>query len=172
MPEADVTLRDGRTVHLREMRTTDEAEIIQAFERLTAEARYLRFLRHVKAPNRERLRAALASLPAAGIALVATAPAADGYDIVGSAIAMLTGQATCEFAVTVDLRYAGAGLAKALMQQLIAAARQRGLRMMEGIVLPENDSMLGLARRLGFSVEVDPEDPALRLCRLPLSSPA
>ena len=39
---------------------------------------------------------------------------------------------------------------------------------MEGFVLAENQPMLRLARRLGFSVERDPDDASVRVCRLPL----
>ncbi len=54
------------------------------------------------------------------------------------------------------------------MSLLIDAARRRGLKEMEGFVLAENQSMLGLARRLGFTITTDPDDRALRICRLPL----
>jgi acetyltransferase len=41
---------------------------------------------------------------------------------------------------------------------------------MEGFVLTENQPMLRLARRLGFSVAPDPEDPSIRICRLQLGA--
>src|SRR6476660_7484188 len=98
--ERDLALRDGRTVHLRSVSPADEAEILQAFERLSDEARYMRFMRIVNAPDRDRLRAVLASFPEAGIGLVATVPADDGLDIVGSAIAVYSADRTsCEFAI-------------------------------------------------------------------------
>jgi acetyltransferase len=54
------------------------------------------------------------------------------------------------------------------MRVLIDAAAARGLTEMEGFVLAENQPMLRLAKRLGFSVAPDPEDRAVRICRLPL----
>ena len=39
-----------------------------------------------------------------------------------------------------------------------------------GFVLAANQPMLGLARRLGFTVTRDPDDPAVRICRLLLGS--
>ena len=42
-------LRDGRVVHLRSIHASDEAEVLQAFDRLSPEARYMRFMRVVKA---------------------------------------------------------------------------------------------------------------------------
>jgi acetyltransferase len=169
--ESDATLRDGRVVHVRTMRAQDEAELLQTFDRMSNDARYMRFMRVVREPNLERLRKALGSLPEIGIGLVATVPATDGVDIVGSAIAMITSEAgTCEFAINVDSKFGGAGLATELMNTLIDVARQRGLQVMEGFVLAENQSMLRLARRLGFSIEPDPDDRAVRICRLQLGS--
>ena len=90
----DITVRDGRAVHIRAIRLEDEAELLQAFERLSAEARYMRFMRVVRDPNMKRLRALLASFPKDGIGLVATVPATDGIDIVGSAIAVFSADRT------------------------------------------------------------------------------
>ena len=168
--EFDATLRDGRAVHVRAMRPADEAEFLQAFERMSANARYMRFMRTVREPNREQLRQVLASFPAKGIGLVATVPAADGIDIVGSAIAVITGDGSqCEFAITVAEAFGGVGLATLLMKTLIDAATRRGLAEMEGFVLAINQPMLRLASRLGFSIQADPDDGSVRLCRLPLA---
>ena len=111
----DVNLRDGRAVHVRAMRPTDEAEILQAFDRLSPDARYMRFMRTVREVNLERVRKTLASFPACGLGIVATIPAADGFDIVGSAMFVLGGDpSTCEFAITIAADYGGAGLGRTL----------------------------------------------------------
>ena len=93
----DATLRDGRAVHLRAMHPGDEAELVQAFERsgtcgfatfldpregrpasaglgalMSANARYMRFMRTVREPNLAQLRQVLASFPAQGIAGLST----------------------------------------------------------------------------------------------------
>lgn len=169
--EFDSVLRDGRGVHLRAVRPADEAEFLQAFERLGPDARYMRFMRSVREPNRERLRTVLASFPADGVGLVATVAAADGFDIAGSAVAIFTSdRSSCEFAITVASAFGGSGLATVLMTALIDAARRRGIGEMEGFVLGANQPMLRLARRLGFSIAPDPEDASIRLCRLRLAS--
>lgn len=170
IPEADIPLRDGRSVRIRAMVPADEPELLQAFSRMSDDARYMRFMRVVREPNLERLRKVLASFPEGGIGIVATVPAEDGVDIVGSAIAIIVNATTCEFAINVASTFGGAGLASALMRVLIDAAAARGLTEMEGFVLAENQPMLRLARRLGFSVVPDPEDCAVRICRLPLCS--
>ena len=66
--------------------------------------------------------------------------------------------------------YAGGGLGKRLLTTLIEAARRRGLRVMEGFVLASNKPMLKLARRLGFEIRFDPDDPSVRIVRLELGS--
>ena len=171
-PEIDVTLRDGRAVHLRAALPTDEAELLQAFGRMSADARYMRFMHSVSEPNLDRLRKVLASFPESGIGLVATVSAADGIDIVGSAVLVLGSSAhSGEFALNVAAEYGAVGLGGTLMTALIAAARGRGLEAMEGFVLAENAPMLRLAERLGFSVASDPEDRAVRICRLQLGDP-
>ena len=168
-PEPDITLRDGRVVHVRSLRPADEAELLQTFGRMSEDARYMRFMRVVREPNLERLRQALASFPEHGIGLVATVPAADGVDIVGSTIATIESDpGTCEFAINVDSKFGGSGLATALLNMLIDAARNRGLKLMEGFVLAENQPMLRLAKRLGFTIAPDPEDRTVRTCRLRL----
>ena len=55
-----------------------------------------------------------------------------------------------------------------LLTALIDAARTRGLKAMEGFVLKVNAPMLRVAQRLGFSVAADPDDGAIRICRLDL----
>jgi acetyltransferase len=129
----------------------------------------MRFMRTVREVNLERLRETLASFPACGLGIVATVPATDGIDIVGTAIFVLCSDpSTCEFAITIAADYGGAGLGRALLTALIDAAKQRGLKDMEGFVLASNKPMLRLAARVGFSVAIDPEDRSIRLCRLRL----
>ena len=43
------------------------------------------------------------------------------------------------------------GLGAALLSSLIAEARERGVKRLVGMTLSENDGMLALARKLGFS---------------------
>ncbi len=165
----DATLRDGRGVHLRAIQQSDEAEFLQAFAKLSDDARHMRFMRFVREPDLVRLRRVLASFPESGCGIVATVPADDGADIVGSATFFIGNDpATCEFAITVTSEFGGAGLATILMTSLIGAAKARGLTEMDGYVLAANHPMLRLARRLGFSVAPDPEDGTVRICRLRL----
>ena len=88
----------------------------------------MRFMRSVREVNVQRLREALNSFPEGGSGIVATVPAEDGADIVGSAV-FFVGEdpTTCEFAITVQSNFGGVGLATTLLTALIDAARKRGL---------------------------------------------
>lgn len=170
---ADVALRDGRTVRLRALGRSDEEELLQAFERLSPDSRYMRFMHAVREANVPRLRQVLDSFPEKGLAIAATVPAADGLDIVGSATFVIGSRGDdCEFAISVVDDWAGAGLGRVLMTALIAAARRRGLREMTGFVLAQNAPMLRLAARLGFEVRRDPDDFSQCICRLALDGGA
>jgi len=65
---------------------------------------------------------------------------------------------SAEFAITVADAWQGRGLGYAMMEQLIARARDRGYARLIGSVLAINTPMLGLASALGFSRAIDPED--------------
>jgi RimJ/RimL family protein N-acetyltransferase len=165
----DLTLRNGRIVHVRAIVPADEEEFLQAFERLSSQSRYMRFMHSVREVNRQRLRDTLASFPGKGLSIVATVPADDGIDIVGAATFIVgPGPRSCEFATSVADDWAGAGLGGALMTALIEAARRRGLSEMTGFVLAGNQPMLRLAARLGFEVTRDPGDFSVRICTLAL----
>jgi acetyltransferase len=162
--------RRGTRIRVREILPSDEEEIVQGFERLSPGSRYMRFMTAKSSLDIPRLRALLASFPASGQSIVATIPAADGIDIIGTASYVTdSGTTRCEFGIAVADAWSGAGLGCLLMRTLIDMARRRGLREMHGYVLAENRAMLQLARRLGFSVEPDPGDYSVRLCRLRLA---
>ena len=169
--EFDFTLRDGRTVHVRAMRPTDEAEFLQAFARLSDDARYMRFMRFVqRAQPRPRCEACSPPFPRAGSGSWRPFRRPTEIDIVGSATFFIGNDPTsCEFAITVASDFGGVGLASTLLTALIGAAKARGLTEMDGFVLAANQPMLRLARRLGFSVAPDPEDGTVRICRLRLA---
>ena len=68
-----------------------------------------------------------------------------------------------EFAVVVRDDVAGQGLGTLLMQKIIAYAKARGLGEIFGDVLAENDTMLDLCRRLGFTIAPAATDGVLRV---------
>ena len=169
----EATLRDGRRVRIRAIRPDDRDEVVQAFDRLSRESRYMRFMAPMLKLPEQILEQTLHLHDAHELGLVAEIAAPDGIDIVaGARYYVLPGGERCEFAVTVADRWQGAGLASRLMRTLIQGAGARGLKRMEGFVLAENSRMLALARRLGFTVQTDPQDATVMIVRLDLTAPA
>jgi GNAT superfamily N-acetyltransferase len=167
----EITLRDGRAVHLRALLASDADELLEAFGRLSENTRHMRFMRAVAHLDPAELRRSIARLLKRGLAVVATVPAADGIDIVGGASCVVGDDPhTCEFAVTVVDGWEGVGLGSRLLRGLIECARRRGLRWMEGYVLATNHPMLQLATALGFESRPDPEDYGVRVVQLDLQA--
>ena len=168
-PALRVTLRDGRSVTLREIRPDDADAMGAAFERLSAEARYSRFMSVVKLTP-AMVERAVRPLGDRERALVAIAGEGTNGTIVGGAryVRGQDGEA-CEFAVTITDDWRGAGLASGMMRVLIRDACTRGLKRMEGYVLAANRPMLDLARRLDFEVGASDEGPLVKLVRLDLA---
>jgi RimJ/RimL family protein N-acetyltransferase len=154
-------LRDGREVTLRAIAESDAPEIVQAFERLTAESRYSRFMQHKRQLDPAALDRGVHPRPGRDFVFVATIPAADGIDIVGAAQYVrteATDASTCEFAITVAEDWRGNGLATRLLASLVRRARRDGYKLMEGAVIAGNAQMLALARALKFTVHPITDD--------------
>jgi acetyltransferase len=161
--------RRGTRIRVRAILPSDSEEILQAYDRMSPEARYMRFMSTRNAPEVGRLRAALGRMPERGLVIAATVPATDGLDIIGTASFVIGPEpGQCEFAVAVVNAWAGVGMGGTLLEALVAAARRRGLSSMQGFVLAENRAMLRLAQRLGFTVERQPGDYSVKVCTLPL----
>ncbi len=148
-----VRLRDGREVTVREIEEGDAGEIVEAFERLSAESRYARFMQYRKQLEPDEVERGVRPRPGVDFVLVATIPVAHGIDIVGAAQYQRADARSCEFAVTVAEDWRRIGLATALVSRLLRRARRDGYESMQGDVLCSNASMLALARDLRFSAE-------------------
>src|SRR5512137_2326233 len=150
-----VELRDGRVVTMRAIVEADAPEIVHAFERLTTESRYSRFMQHKRELDPAALDRGVHPRTGRDFVFVATIPAADGIDIVGAAQyvrAKENDRRTCEFAITVAEDWRGSGLATQLLASLVRRARRDGYRKIEGSVLAGNAPMIALARKLKFTV--------------------
>jgi len=160
-PPRLVTLRDGRQVTVRAGVGSDAAEIVQAFDRLSADSKYSRFMAHKKRLNPAALERGLHPDPGQAFVFVATVPAGDGIDIVGAAQYVRANDnddGLCEFAITVAEDWRGSGLAAHLLARLVRQSRRDGYRAMEGLVIAGNRPMLDLARRLRFLATPVAED--------------
>ena len=150
-------LFDGTPVTIRPIRAEDSG-MEQAFTRhLSEDSRYYRFMGSVRELPPKKLKFFTEIDYERHMALVATV-LREGKELeIGTARYMATENAgSCEFAIVVDDAWQGSGVAGLLMISLEDAARERGFKTMEGIVLSSNQKMLKFARQLGFKSQRNP----------------
>ena len=149
-------LFDGTEVTIRPIRPQD-ATMEQDFVRgLSDDSRYNRFMGQLRELSPRKLQYMTAIDYDRHLALVGTV-VRDGKEAeigVARYVRNPDGEG-CEFAIAVDDAWQGSGVAGILMAALIDAARERGLKAMEGFVLASNYKMLKFARQLGFAAHRD-----------------
>lgn len=159
------TLRDGTRATIRAMCAAD-APALAAFHRALSERSL--FLRYFSVSRADLDLGGPASDSA--LSLVAETRDGDGFAIVGLGALVPTGDGRAgEMAVLVADAYQRRGLGGELLRRLIALARQRRMKSIAGEMLPENASMIALARRLGFTVASAPDDARIIRATLALS---
>lgn len=153
-------LTDGTRVTLRPISAAD-AGIEQEFVRgLSDEARYFRFMDMLRelSPQMLRQMTEIDYFDQMAFIGVVTVNGTERQIAVARYVALPGGE-NCEFAIVVGDDWQGKGIATALMELLIEAARGRGLKKMFGEVLSGNGKMLHFVTRLGFHAVMDPQDP-------------
>lgn len=150
-------LRDGMAVTIRPIRPDDSGMEQEFVRHLSDDSRYFRFMGSVRELPSKKLKFFTEIDYDRHMAFVATV-APEGKELeIGAARYVATEEpGRCEFAVTVDDAWQGSGVAGLLMISLLGAARERGFKTMEGIVLAGNHKMLKFARQLGFKCHREP----------------
>jgi len=163
------SLLDGSAATLRSIRASD-MELERAFVRnLSPQSKFKRFMGELKELSPDQLHAFThPDHERESVYVVIRSTAAGEEEIAVARYAVESGGTSCEFAITVADAWQGKGIAGRLMRALIRDARMRGLERMEGFVLGANHRMLDFVRKLGFRIEFDPDDPAVRVARLDL----
>ncbi len=144
----DVTLRDGRRVHLRAIRPEDAPSLITLYDRLSRHTAYQRFFTIMK-----RLPPDWAALLATvdyqrRLAIVVEAETPHGVELIGVARYEPTDREdTVEVAFTVQDGWQAQGLGTILLDELLAAAEARGHPRFCAFVLGDNHRMLDLLAR-------------------------
>jgi RimJ/RimL family protein N-acetyltransferase len=152
-------LNDGRRLIVRPIQPSDADRLRRSFGELTPEEIRFRFLRPIRelTPKRARELARIDRDREFALVLVeALPPERARIGGVGRAV-IESGGSQAEFALIVGREIGGFGLGSYLLRRLIEWCRKKGVALLYGHVMTENDRMLNLARRLGFRV-----DPAWR----------
>lgn len=151
-----VALDDGRSVTILPVTPDAKPLIARAIERVSPESSRRRFFT-VRRRFSERELDEMTRLDGwHRYALGAVGAGADGPE--GAAVARFArvpGEPrTAELALLVVDHWQGTGLGRRMLGRISAAARERGIDRLTGIVLRDNDAMLGLLRRHALGLEI------------------
>jgi acetyltransferase len=147
-------LTDGTDVLLRPIRPEDEPLEHQMLASLSEETMRVRFFSIIKDITHEMLVRFCNIDYDREMAIVAELRDGEKRRIIGIGRLIIESEFTNgEYAVLVHDDYHGKGLGYKLVDMLIGIAQDKGLDSIWGTVLTENDRMLRVARRLGFTVE-------------------
>ncbi|MEN1929449.1 GNAT family N-acetyltransferase [Luteimonas sp. MJ250] len=153
-------LSDGCHVIIRPLCRSDEDAERAFIKSLSPESRRARFLGHVSERDDALITKLLDIDQVNDVAVAAFSPDMSGERIVGvSRYSVGPDKERCECAVVVADDWQRKGLGSALMGRLIEIAKRSGLRSMDSFDLANNRDMHDLAKRLGFSVRSDTNDP-------------
>jgi acyl-CoA synthetase (NDP forming)/L-amino acid N-acyltransferase YncA len=155
----DVLLRDGATMHLRALRSSDRDALNALHERSSERSHYRRFFNAMPHLNKSLLDRLSNVDQIDRVALVCENPygicAVGRYD-------RTPGASIAEVAFDVDDMNQGRGLGTLLLEHLVVIARERGIEKFEALVLAENQEMLGMFKRSGYVVSTHFDDPGVR----------
>jgi acetyltransferase len=156
-------LKNGSSYVVRPLRWSDGDNLKRLLTSLSEESRFMRFLSNIKEFSPKQLARLTQIDYHRDIALTAVVEHEGREELIGVARYMLLpNSSSAEFALVVQDAYQGQGIGSTLMTALFDVAKDQQLKEIEGMVLTKNTQMLDLMSRLGFTIEMDPEDHALR----------
>ena len=157
--EADVAVRDGRTVRIRPI-TADDGERLAAFHRsLSDETVYFRFFAPYPELTERDVHRFTHVDHVDRVALVATL----GGEFVGVGRYDRVDGTDAEVAFVIRDDHQGRGLGSVLLEHLAAAARERGITRFVAEVLPSNRRMLATFEEAGYHPSHRLEDGVVML---------
>jgi acetyltransferase len=150
-------LSDGTNVLLRPIRPEDEPADRELLSSLSEETMRTRFFSAIKYISHEWLILFCNIDYDRHMAIVAEMEENGKKKMIGVARLIMNQDMTSgEVAVLVQDKFQGKRLGSKLVEMLIGIARERGLEDVRADVLPGNESMLNVFRRLGFSTQSVP----------------
>ncbi len=162
--EERMQLGDGTDITIRPIRPEDAAIEQEFIRNLSSESRYFRFMRSLAELTPEMLVRFTQIDYDRELAFIATTTR-DGKEIeiaVGRYVINPDGQSS-EFALVVADEWRRRGIGSHILMALFESAKTRNLRRIEGEVLANNEAMLHLMRRLGFTIRTSAEDTGVKV---------
>ncbi len=167
MPERHVTLLDGGKVLLRPLKAEDAALYPDFLADVTRQDLRLRFFAAMRELAPEMIDKLVHYDPVRAMAFVAIEEASGRLLGVVRLHDDPNGN-SAEFAILVRSHLKGHGLGWVMMKHMIAAAKDKGLKLIHGQVLTENRTMLQMCQELGFHVGDDPTERDVKRVTLPV----
>ena len=171
--EEPVTLHDGSKVLLRPIRPEDEPAHGELIARMTPQDLRYRFFGHVRELHHHQLARLTQIDYDREMAFVATRPNKDGRPESLGVVRTVTDpdNLKAELAILVRSDLKGTGLGRILMDKAVTYHRARHTAEVVCQVLAENEPMIRLARKSGFSVRYSEEDADVIEAVLRLGTP-
>ncbi len=161
-------LGDGNDYLIRPIQPDDRERIIELFNHLSPESRYLRFAHAISKLPDDFLDDILHLDYKKEMALLAVKSSQLGSEeLIGIARYVTPPkQNVCEFSLSVSDLHTTHGVGTHLMLDLIEHAKENGLQEMLGYVLSKNLRMLNLVSDLGFQITNLDDDPDFKTVSL------
>ncbi|MDD5010111.1 MAG: GNAT family N-acetyltransferase, partial [Syntrophorhabdaceae bacterium] len=151
-------MKGGAEVTLRPIRPEDEPLEHELLSTLSEETLRVRFFAIIKDISHEMLTRFCNIDYDREMAIVAEIREGDKKKIIGICRIIIENDLkTAEYAVLVHDDYQGKGLGYKLLDVIIGIAQDKELEEIYGIVLSENEKMLGTAKKLGFTPSYQPD---------------
>ena len=155
-----MVLADGTQVQVREIQPEDAPALQRLVGRLSDQSIHLRFFGPMDKLSDKKARYFAEVDGEDQYALVALDPEDDGEIVAVVRYTREAGTDRAEYAALVEDRLQGRGLGLGLTHALIQAARERGVKDFEALVLPENRGMIRLLSDLDLPERVRREEGA------------
>jgi len=161
-----VRTRRGAALCIRPLRADDREREVAFIASLSERSRYFRLFTPLKFLPRHLIDQLMDVDYRQRMAFVATTQQDGIEQFVGVARYAETDRTgVAELGVSVADAWQRSGVGRLLVEQLIRYAREQGVHRLIGQVLPDNEAMIALARRLAFTVRYEPAQHLFQISR-------
>ena len=162
--ERKVELRNGKFVTIRPAMVYDAGSIKSLFYELPATDRYTRYFRHIKSLSADDVEKLCNVDYRLAVAFVAVDGSRETNHVVGHASYFINPSTNMgETAFMVAPNWQGTGLGSSLQKCLVEHAKKRGIRGFQAEILPQNQSMIRLARSCCENVSTQRDEDAVHV---------
>jgi len=165
--ERKVVLRNGKPVTIRPAMVFDAGNIKSLFYELPDTDRYTRFFRQIRSLSSDDVEKLCNVDYRLAVAFVAVDGSRETNHVVGHASYFVNPSTNmAETAFMVAPAWQGTGLGGALQNCLVEHAKKRGIRGFQAEILPQNQSMISLARKCCENVSTQRDEDTVHVTML------